>query len=91
MVTVSTQIPRLYPDKVLSVLTLLGICPFLARLRISPDQHQMGNLVVAQEPRGSPPDTFDICRDFLQNFRLQGHPDVALVNPEHSCVFIVMA
>lgn len=41
--------PRLSPDEVLSALTLLGICPFLARLSISPDRHHMGNLVIAQE------------------------------------------
>lgn len=63
------RFPRLPPDEMLSALTLLRICPFLARLRISPDRHHMGNLVIAQESKGGPPNTFDICRGCLRNFR----------------------
>lgn len=63
------RFPRLLSDELLSALTLLRICPSLMKLGVNPDQHHMGNLVMAQESRGGPPNTFDICRGCLPNFR----------------------
>lgn len=61
--------PRLLPDEVLSALTRLRTCPSLTKLGVNPDQHHMGNSVIAPESRGGPPNTFDICQGCLWNFR----------------------
>lgn len=63
------RFPRLRPDEALSALTLLRICPFLTKLGVNPDQHHMGNLVITQESRGGPPNTFDIPRGCLPSFK----------------------